>query len=64
MDQWEYTTLNFKIGGFLSAKIDQEKFEAELNRYGSQGWEMVSCFDMNDAQGQSKNVMVLFKRKR
>ncbi|MDF2716895.1 MAG: hypothetical protein K0R28_3820 [Paenibacillus sp.] len=64
MEQWEYKTFKYQTGGFLGGKVDPEEFEAELNRYGSQGWELVSCFDTAISQGQSRDVIVVFKRKR
>lgn len=62
MEQWEYKTMKFKTGGFLGGKVDTEELEVELNRYGSEGWELVSCFDTSLSQGQSREVIVIFKR--
>ncbi|WIV20340.1 DUF4177 domain-containing protein [Paenibacillus polygoni] len=64
MEQWEYKTMKYKTGGFLGGKVDTEEFEQELNEYGLDGWEIVSCFDTSISQGASKDVIVVFKRRR
>lgn len=64
MEQWEYKTLKFKTGGFLGGKLDPDEFEAELNMYGSDGWELISCFDTNIEQGSSRDVIAVFKRRK
>jgi hypothetical protein len=64
MEQWEYTTFKYKTGGFLGGKIDSEEFESELNQYGSDGWELVSCFDTAMSQGASRDIIVIFKRRK
>jgi hypothetical protein len=62
--QWEYTTALIEVGGWVSAKVDPEAVSAELNRYGAQGWELVSAFDVNDGSGRSSKIVALFKRAR
>jgi hypothetical protein len=52
MNQWEYKTIKFKTDGFLGGKINEEQFEEELNRFGYDGWELVSCFDRSMSQGR------------
>jgi hypothetical protein len=64
MEQWEYKTLKFKTGGFLGGKLDPEEFEAELNAYGGEGWELISCFDTSMGQGTSRDVIAVFKRRK
>lgn len=61
---WEYRTLKYATGGFLGGKIDEQEFQDELNEYGSQGWELVSCFDTSQSQGASRDIIVVFKRKK
>jgi hypothetical protein len=43
--QWKCTTIRFDTPGFLSPKLDREKFDAELDRLGADGWELVSVMD-------------------
>ena len=64
MEQWEYKTIKFKIGGFLGGKLKPEELDLELNNYGSEGWELVSCFDTSKYQGESKDIIVIFKRRK
>ena len=64
MEQWEYLTWKYATGGFLGGKVDTAEFQAMLNEYGSQGWELVSCFDTGMMQGQSRDVIVVMKRRR
>lgn len=63
LDQWEYKTIKYKTIGFLGGKVDEEQFEETLNQYGFDGWELVSCFDTSNSQGQSSDVIIVFKRK-
>ncbi|WP_152403267.1 DUF4177 domain-containing protein [Paenibacillus cellulositrophicus] len=63
MEQWSYKTVKYKTGGFLGGKVDEEEFEDLLNSYGYEGWELVSCFDTSVSQGQSRDVVAIFKRK-
>ncbi|GGH27378.1 DUF4177 domain-containing protein [Paenibacillus segetis] len=62
MTLWEYKTIKLKTGGFMGGKLDEMEFESELNRYGQDGWEVVSCFDTSYGQGTSREVIVVFKR--
>lgn len=63
MEQWSYKTVKYKTGGFLGGKVDEEEFEDLLNSYGYEGWELVSCFDTSVSQGQSRDIIAIFKRK-
>lgn len=63
MDRWEYKTLKFNVKGVMGGILEIEQFEAELNRAGGEGWELVSCFDTNYGQGGSRYVMAVFKRR-
>jgi hypothetical protein len=42
--------------------LNPAEFKSALNRYGAQGWELVSVFDVNMIQGASKQVVATFKR--
>lgn len=64
MEQWEYKTIKIKTGGFLGGKVDEEEFQEVLNQYGRECWELVSCFDTSQSQGASRDIIVVFKRKR
>ncbi len=63
MERWQYRTIKYRTGGFLGGKVDEEEFEELLNSHGNDGWELVSCFDTSMSQGQSKDIIIVFKRK-
>ncbi len=62
--QWEYTTALIDVTGWVRAKVDPEATSAELNRYGAEGWELVSAFDVNEGHGRTSKIVALFKRPR
>jgi hypothetical protein len=63
MERWEYRTLKMQTTGFLGGILDTNSFDNELNKMGSEGWELVSCFDTSQSQGSSREVVAVFKRK-
>lgn len=62
--QWEYTTIRFDTLGFLRPKLDPTAFDAELNRLGQDGWELVSMMDLNLGNGVTFSLVATFKRPR
>jgi hypothetical protein len=65
MERWEYKTLKFKIGSFWGGvKVKENEFEVMLNDAGDQGWELVSSLDTSEHQGQSKEIIVIMKRRK
>jgi len=48
----------------MGGKIDEEAFQEELNRHGDEGWELVSCFDTSQSSGSSRDIVVVFKRRK
>lgn len=63
MEQWEYKSLKIETKGFWSRKLDVNEFDGQLNSLGKDGWELVSCFDTSQYQGESKEVIAVFKRR-
>jgi len=63
MDKWEYKTVQFEAKGFMGGILDLQSFQGELNDLGREGWELVTCFDTNMSQGQSRYVIAVFKRR-
>ncbi len=63
MEKWEYKTVTFEAKGFMGGTLDTDNFDEKLNEQGRQGWEVVSCFDTNYAQGGTRYVYVLMKRR-
>ena len=60
--QWEYLTHKYETGGWLGGKVDCGELQNALNRYGAQGWELVSAFDTSLGQGASRDIIMIFKR--
>ncbi len=64
MDKLEYMTFKVQLKGFNGGILEIEDFNSELNQYGEQGWELVSCFSTNAAQGYGREAIAVFKRKK
>jgi len=60
--KWEYKTIKLATKGFTGGKFDETKLDKLLNELGSQGWELVSAFDTNQGYGETRDVVVIFKR--
>lgn len=61
---WEYKVHSIKVKfGLLSGtRIDAGKMEQVLNRYGAEGWELVSVTGIVKLDGNTKAVLASFKR--
>ncbi len=64
MEKWEYKTIKVELKGFLGGILKTEDFDYELNKLGEQGWELVSSFSTNAAEGYSRDAIAVFKRKK
>ena len=63
--QWEYRTVKLEAKGWLmGGRVDEGQLDNMLNELGRSGWELVSAFDTNMNQGQTRDVLVIFKRPR
>ena len=60
--RWEYTTLKVDVHGWFGPKVDPARITEQLNQHGREGWELVSAFDVNHHQGNSSEIVLLFKR--
>ena len=60
--RWEYKTIKLATTGFLGGKFDAEQLDLYMNELGSQGWELVTGFDTNKSYGETRDVVVIFKR--
>lgn len=61
--KWEYKTIKLAATGFWTGgKIDEAKLDAMMNDLGCAGWELAAAFDTNEASGNTRDVVVLFKR--
>lgn len=60
--KWEYKTIKLGTTGFLGGKLDERELEQYMNQLGQQGWELTTAFDTNKAQGETRDVIVIFKQ--
>jgi len=60
--RWEYKSVKLAAGGFLGGKVDENDLDAYMNAFGRQGWDLVTAFDTNQSYGQTRDVIMLFKR--
>ena len=64
---WEYKTELFPLGrgwgGVGGLKFDSDAFDATLNRFDSEGWELLSSYTV-DTDGTSTVIVAIFKRPR
>ncbi len=63
VNRWEYKTVKISAGkGFFGGKFNEMELNNSLNENGEQGWELVSTFVTNQAEGSSRDIVVIFKR--
>ncbi|MFC1662412.1 DUF4177 domain-containing protein [Gemmatimonadota bacterium] len=61
--KWEYATLLWNARkGLLGRKPDVQALTDNLNKYGEDGWELVSATDTSMEGGVRRNVLLVFKR--
>lgn len=69
MEKWEYLTVELQQqtagkGAYTNKQSDVIVFTDQLNKYGSQGWELVSIFIPSSLHGTTtEGVFAAFKRK-
>ena len=65
--RWEYKTELFPLGrgwgGVGGLKFDSDAFDATLNRFDSEGWELLSSYTIC-TDGTSTVIVAIFKRPR
>lgn len=61
---WEYKTVVIEHGfmGWRREEIDRRALDAELERLGAEGWELVEVFLNQRIRGQRGGHLMLFKR--
>lgn len=62
--KWEYHVIKLDAAGFWisQGQVDVVALAAEMNRLGSEEWELVSAFDTNRGGGGTRDVIAVFKR--
>ena len=62
--KWEYKTMKLQATGFIGGKLDETKLDYIMNELGAQGWELVTGFDTNKGYGETRDVVIIFKRQK
>lgn len=52
------------VDGWLGPNIDSARLDDVLNHHGSEGWELVSAFDINRHHGATGALMDMLERPR
>jgi len=60
MKKWEYKIINLRSENY---RIDPN-YEAELNKQGDEGWEIVAIAAINFKSGATDHIGVIFKREK
>ena len=61
--RWHYATLKIDVDRFLRGPhIDVEQVSRHLDRFGGEGWELVSMIDVNAGEGRTCDLVAVFKR--
>jgi hypothetical protein len=61
---WEYKTIKLGATGIIGGKLDETKLDCMMNELGAQGWELVAGFDTNKGYGETRDVVIIFKRQK
>lgn len=61
---WEYKTMKLQATGLIGGKLDETKLDCMMNELGAQGWELVAGFDTNKGYGETRDVVIIFKRQK
>jgi hypothetical protein len=59
---WEYKTVKLETKGLLGGKVDEAQLDTMMNDLGREGWELAAALDTNQAYGQTRDVVAIFKR--
>ena len=60
--RWEYKTAKLNAAGFWGVNFNPDETDEIFDSWGSEGWELVSAFDINEGHGETKEVIFIFKR--
>ncbi len=60
--KWEYKTIKLKTRGFWGGNFDESELDDMMNEFGLEGWELVAGFDTTKTYGETRDVVIIFKR--
>jgi len=65
MKTFEYKTVNLNSdNSILGGKFICEDVDQAINKYGAEGWELVSVVPSNKVLGETGNLILFFKREK
>lgn len=65
MKRFEYHIFKLEATGWFSGgKVDTTVIDEHINGLGNEGWELASAFDTSKYQGETRDVIMIFKRER
>jgi hypothetical protein len=50
--------------GIIGGKLDETKLDCMMNELGGQVWGLVAGFDTNKGHGETRDVVIIFKRQK
>lgn len=59
--RWEYCTVEFVAVGFENPEMNED-YRLTMNRFGAEGWELVSVVSYQSQTAQGDAVILYFKR--
>ncbi len=62
--RWEYKMIKLKATGIMGGRTDEAKLDTMMNELGEQGWELAAAFGTNEGYGNTRDVVVIFKRQK
>jgi len=60
--RFKYKCVVFESKGVLGGQLNAQDFQKELNKYGLQGWEVISITDSEHANGRTRETLVTMKK--
>lgn len=64
MEKFEYKVYTHDTKGVLGGVVDICELQHELDSFGNDGWELVSSVATTQAQGSTRTVLYVFKRRK
>lgn len=63
MKKFEYQTIIVdNKSSFMGGKVDSENLDQILNKMGREGWELIEVVSSNQAAGETRSLVCVFKR--
>ena len=64
MEIFEYKVGVYETNGDWLGSVESNQLENQLNLFGCEGWELVSCIYKDYSNRSKKSVVCIFKRKK